>query len=150
MTISSHLNLCPILFIYSEVLADIIHSLVLGPSDASLWSIWIIIYCFITVVPLLFECLCRLQHVRGPFVRGAYYWLSPSVPGHFQSRRVLLSSHLKDNHIENLFAVLHVNRSLSKATGYFSLSWEVSACCWADSPTPSHPSKHAVYIINNF
>lgn len=65
------------------------------------------------------SCPCRLQRVGPPLVRGALYWLGPYAPGHFQSGGAPLSSHLKDNHIENLLTVLHVNGSLSKGTGSF-------------------------------
>ena len=98
-------------------------------------------------------CLCRLQRVSGPFVRGAFYWLRPFAPGHFQSDGALLSSHLKDNHIEILFAVLHVNGSLSAATGCFqsvsnpALSWEVSAYWWAATPAPPPPCTAILEVI---
>lgn len=67
-------------------------------------------------------CPCRLQHVGPPFVRGSFYWLRPHAPGHFQSGGAPLSSHLKDNHIEILLTVLHVNGSLFKRSGLLLVS----------------------------
>lgn len=97
--------------------------------------------------------LCRLQRV-SPICKRSFLLTQSLCSGSFQSGGVLLSSHLKDNHNEILFAALHVNGSLSKGTGCFYSARQTrhspEKCCRVAAPPPpctrtSHPSKHTLY-----
>lgn len=61
------------------------------------------------------------------------------LAGHFQSGGALLSSHLKDNHIETVFVVFHVNGSLSKGNGQLSARASHSTLCCEEAAALGAP-----------
>lgn len=96
------------------------------------------------------NCLCRLQHVTHPFVRGAFYWLSPYAPGHFQSGGVLLSSHLKDDHWNSVCCFTRQWQPFKRNRAAFSLCVKVSTLLRSAAVPPLflHPAPVRPILLN--
>lgn len=106
-----------------------------------------LLYKWESIKHLVFECVYRLQHVSGPFVRVLL--TQCFCPRSFSVRWSAVIFSLKDSHIEILFAVLHVNGSLFKASHCFQ-----SVCQTLHSPeksliaapTPALPSPPSPFV----
>lgn len=87
-------------------------------SAASGWWFWALELCSSACETFALHVSAQAPACQRPICRRSFLLTQPLCWGSFSSR-VLLSSHLKDNHIEILFVVFHINGSLSKGTSSF-------------------------------
>lgn len=98
---------------------------------------------------MLLSCLCRLQHVSGPIVRGAFLLTQTSCPRSFSVRwRAVIFSFERQSHWDSVCCFTCQWKAF-RGNGLLSVHVSTSALCWDVSAPPStgHSSKHMVHSL---